>query len=282
MSEIGVVHLVRKKNGIAPFQTFIESYLKNPAGIDHELLILYKGFSGTTDIATHEELLRDIPHSFLMITDIGLDLRAYFVAAKKFNTKYLCFLNSFSIILDKDWLLKLYQHISCPGVGLVGATGSYLGIYGGLTGRRKYKSYFRHLLRVSYHFPRRFLLSLQFCPYPNYHIRTTGFMIMRDTMLKIRRGMLLTKIQSHMLESGKYSITKQIEWMGLRPIVVDKNGEGYEKNKWGISNTFWQGTQANLLISDNQTRTYDVKDSDWKHKREIFTWVSNESEFFEK
>ena len=105
---------------------------------------------------------------------------------------------------------------------------------------------------------------------------------MRDTMLKIRRGMLLTKIQSHMLESGKYSITKQIEWMGLRPIVVDKNGEGYEKNKWGISNTFWQGTQANLLISDNQTRTYDVKDSDWKHKREIFTWVSNESEFFEK
>jgi len=282
MSEIGVVHLVRKKNGIAPFQTFIESYLKNPAGIDHELLILYKGFSGTADIATHEELLRDLPHSFLMITDIGLDLRAYFIAAKKFNAKYLCFLNSFSIILDKGWLLKLYQHISQPGVGLVGVTGSYLGISMTLTGRVKYKSYFRHLLWVAYHFPRRFLLRLQFYPYPNYHIRTTGFMIMRDTMLKIRRGMLLTKIQSHILESGKHSITKQIECMGLRPMVVGKNGEGYEKSKWNISNTFWQGTQANLLISDNQTRAYAERDLGWRHKREIYTWVNGEREFFEK
>jgi len=193
VSDICVVHLVRRRNGIEPFRSFLASYLENSAGVDHELLILYKGFSRKGDIAPYEELLRNVPHSILRIADFGFDLRYYFIAAKKCNSKYCCFLNSFSLILDKDWLLKLYQHISQPGVGLVGATGSYLGINGTMTGRRKSKSYFRHLLRVSYHFPRRFLLRLMFCPYPNYHIRTNGFMIMRDTMLKIRRGMQSSK-----------------------------------------------------------------------------------------
>ncbi len=64
MSNICVVHLVRKKNGLEPFGHFLRSYLEHPAGIDHDL----------------------------------------------FRS-----LNSFSVILDKNWLLKLYQHINLPG-----------------------------------------------------------------------------------------------------------------------------------------------------------------------
>jgi len=129
--DICVVHLVRRKNGIEPFRSFLESYLGNSAGIDHELLILYKGFSWKADIDPYEELLRDVAHSSLRVADFGLDLRSYFIAAEKCSSKYCCFLNSFSIILDKDWLMKLHQHIRQPGVGLVGATGSWL------TGRKR-------------------------------------------------------------------------------------------------------------------------------------------------
>jgi hypothetical protein len=87
--------------------------------------------------------------------------------------------------------------------------------------------------------------------------------------------MLLTKMQAYILESGKYGITKQMELMGFRPIVVGKNGKGYEKHEWNISSTFWRGVQENLLISDNQTRLYDKEDSDKKKKREFFAWGSN-------
>jgi len=55
--DICVVHLARRKNGIEPFRRFIKSYLKNSAGINHELLILYKGFSRKADIAPYEKAI---------------------------------------------------------------------------------------------------------------------------------------------------------------------------------------------------------------------------------
>jgi len=272
---ICVVHLVRRKNGVEPFRSFLASYLGNSAGIDHELLILYKGFPREADIVSYEELLRDVPHSSLTITDFGFDLRSYFIAAEKCNSKYFCFLNSFSVILDKDWLLKLYQHISQPSVGIVGVTGSWGSIGHSQLIKTKAASYWHLLKRSLFKYPKKILVSKYFLAFPNYHIRTNGFIIMRDTMLKIRRGRLLTKIQGFFLESGKDSITKQVELMGLRPMVVGKDGKGYEKREWDISNTFWRREQENLLISDNQTRKYDKADSDWKKKWEFFAWGSN-------
>jgi hypothetical protein len=273
--DICVVHLVRKKNGIEPFQSFLASYLGNSAGIDHKLLIVYKGFFRKADIDPYEELLREVPHSFLTITDLGFDLRSYFIAAEKCSSKYCCFLNSFSIILDKDWLLKLYQHISQPGVGLVGVTGSWQSFCPRQEVYNKNMAYWKKLVRPMAMFILRGFFGMYFDYFPNYHIRTNGFMIERDVMLKISRGMIIIKIQVYFIESGKHSITRQVELMGFRPIVVGKNGRGYEKHEWNISSTFWRGVQENLLISDNQTRLYDKEDSDKKKKREFFAWGSN-------
>ena len=275
MPDICVVHLVRRKNGIEPFQSFLASYLGNSAGIDHELLIVYKGFFRKADIVPYEELLREVAHSSLRIADFGFDLQSYFIAAEKCSSKYCCFLNSFSIILDKDWWLKLYQHISQPGVGLVGATGSWGSNYPRQEMFNKNGPYWKKTLRPMVLFALKAFYGMYFDQFPNYHIRTNGFMIMRDTMLKIRRGMLLTKMQAYILESGKYGITKQMELMGFRPIVVGKNGKGYEKHEWNISSTFWRGVQDNLLISDNQTRKYDTETSDLKQQWEFFAWGSN-------
>ena len=55
--DICVVHLVRRKNGVEPFRSFLASYLENSAGINHELLILYKGFSRKADIAPYEKAI---------------------------------------------------------------------------------------------------------------------------------------------------------------------------------------------------------------------------------
>jgi len=272
MPDICVVHLVRKKNGMEPFCRFIESYLNNSAGVDHDLLILYKGFYRKVDIVPYEELLKDIPHTLLRLADFGFDLRPYFIAAKKHDSKYICFLNSFSVILSKDWLLKFYQHINQPGVGLVGATGSWGSIRPGQAAKRELP-WHRKLVRkwLGPYFGRYFEL------FPNCHIRTNGFIIARDNMLKIRRGIILAKMHAWILESGKNSITKQVEQMGLRPVVVGKDGRGYDKCEWNVSNTFWQGAQDNLLVSDNQTRKFDLADLKWRRKWELFAWGKVES-----
>ena len=277
MQSISVVHLVRKNNGIKPFSNFLESYLRNAAGVEHELLILYKGFSQEVDIVPYEELLGVVPHTFLMITDFGFDLRSYFIAAEKCNSKYYCFLNSFSIILDKDWLLKFYKHISRPGVGIVGATGSWGSLFPGRISSKKNTSLWKKLMRPLALVVLRPYFSMYFDHFPNYHIRTNNFMISRDILLKIHRGVILTKLHTYRLESGKCGITKQVEQMGFKPIVVGKDGKGYEKHEWDISNTFRRGEQKNLLISDNQTRKYDEEDLNWKQKWESFTWGNSEN-----
>lgn len=279
MSDICVVHLVRMKNGLAPFRRFLESYLEYPAGIDHDLLILYKGFKQDADITPYEQLLRSVPHVYLMVADIGFDLRPYFIAAEKYNQQYFCYLNSFSLILDKDWLLKLYRNINQPNVGLVGATGSWGSICPNRLTTKKNIPLWKKLLRPLAWKIARTYYGIYFDYFPNYHIRTNGFMISRDLMRKIRRGPILTKMHAYRLESGKNSITKQVEQVGLKCMIVGKNGVGYDKQEWDISNTFWRGTQENLLISDNQTRKF-IDDLSWRCKWEMFAWgsIANESQ----
>jgi hypothetical protein len=267
-SDICVAHLVRKKNGLEPFRHFLESYLANPAGIEHDLLIIYKGFDrNEEDIAPYEELLQSVPHSFLRVADFGFDLRPYFIAAKKVDSEYLCLLNSFCVILDEDWLLKLHRHIRQPGVGLVGATGSWGSFSKGSRAIKECPFY----ERLARHLARR-LLAIFFDCFPNYHIRTNGFMIARKTMLKIKHGMVLTKMHAWLLESGRNGITKQIERMGLEPVVVGKDGKSYSKHEWSKSDTFWHGTQGNLLISDNQTRMFDTASLERRQKYGLFAW----------
>ncbi len=267
MSDICVVHLVRKKNGLEPFRHFLTSYLENPAGVDHDLLIIYKGFNRKSDIEPYEKLLQDVPHSLLQVADFGFDLRPYFIAAEKYDSKYFCYLNSFSVILDKDWLLKFYRHINQPGVGLVGATGSWGSISGGNNAIKECPAYER-LARLLV----RKLLAMYFDYFPNYHIRTNGFMIARNTMLNIKHGMVLTKMHAWLLESGKNGITKQVEQMGLKSLLVGKDEKAYALHEWNVSNTFWRRTQDNLLIADNQTKKFDTASMEWRQKCELFAW----------
>ncbi|MHB8544473.1 MAG: hypothetical protein ACYC9S_10815, partial [Leptospirales bacterium] len=219
----------------------------------------------------YRTLLAGYSFQSFMVSDFGFDVRPYFMAAKRFDHTYFCFLNSFSVLLDTHWLLKLYKHISRPDVGLVGASGSYGSIRPTRPADPSKPCYVR-ITRAIAKAIASWYLAIYFDTFPNYHIRTNGFMIARDTMLKLHRGCVLTKLHAYQIESGKRSITKQVSNMGLRTLVVGKDGLGYDKKDWIFSNTFWQGTQSNLLIADNQTRKYDDADTFWKRRWELFAW----------
>ena len=56
------------------------------------------------------------------------------------------------------------------------------------------------------------------------------------------------------------AVTRQIERMGQRVLVAGRDGASYGARDWAHSQTFWQGSQENLIIADNQTRSYEQGD----------------------
>jgi len=275
--EVCVVHLIREKNGIEPFKNFLESYCKNKGNCEHDLLFIFKGFYRKKNIEKYYCLLQkfNIACKYLFLCDFGYDIRAYLKVARTFDYKYYCFLNSYSVILDEKWLDKMYYYISKNGVGLVGATGSYESLYNNFLIDHDINENTPLFRKMKAHCSRKLMpcrLKFLFDHFPNYHIRTNGFMISRLVMLSKPCELIMGKFDAIMFESGKNSLTRQVMKMNLKALVVGKDGIGYEKEDWYKSNTFRQGDQKNLLIADNRTNAYMYADVSAKRKLSLLAW----------
>jgi len=86
-------------------------------------LVLFKGFGITNRKAPYLALLENVPHITFDVSDDGVDINAYMKVAEQYDEqyRYFCFLNSHSVIMDDDWLTKLYNNIVRDDVGLVGS-----------------------------------------------------------------------------------------------------------------------------------------------------------------
>ncbi len=295
MAEVGVVHLVRSKNGLVPFERFLASYREYPAGMPHDLVLIFKGFPFGHGTQAYDRLLADVPHRRMYLADFGFDLRPYFRAVATLEHRYLCFLNSFSRILERDWLAKLHRWASTEGVGVVGATASYQSFSTSNAERghmlRAMSPPARLRWRVGHIFKDRqpglvaqraaaWLLggaglwqpARYFPPFPNYHVRTNAFMSRRETLARVRVGPVFFKLSAFMFESGGGSLTRQGLRLGLRPLLVGRNGVAYEKEHWHLSNTFRQSRQENLLIADNQTDLYAEADAATRAELSRLAW----------
>ena len=82
-------------------------------------------------------------------------------------------------------------------------------------------------------------------------------------------------MDAYKCESGRRSITNQIIKSGKTILVIGKDGKAYEKEDWWKSNTFWRGSQQNLLISDNQTRAYAESEQRQKMIYSYYAWGEN-------
>ncbi|MES1180138.1 MAG: glycosyltransferase [Hyphomicrobium sp.] len=130
MNNISVFYLARLAEGFDKFQQFADSYRQHPAGVNHELVVIAKGSSRKGEFAALAEIFKGLPHRIAVVADdIGYDIQAYRLAAATSSHEYVCFLNTFSIILADEWLRKLYDAMTLPGTGMVGATGSFESLY---------------------------------------------------------------------------------------------------------------------------------------------------------
>jgi hypothetical protein len=222
---IAVVHLVRRANDLRCLETFIEAYRQYPAGLPHDLVFALKGFEPTEEEAVRSAArgLNWIPFP---VADVGRDIGTYLTVASALSYDFFCFLNSFARPVAPDWLLKLYRAlVTTPGAGVVGATGSWW-----RPSREQ--------------------------PFPNYNIRTNGFLIRRDVLLSLDLWEMRGRRDVVRFEAGPDGMTRQLMARGLEPYVVDADGLVWAKERWPISRTFWSRDQEALLIADNRTDWY--------------------------
>lgn len=278
MSTIGLVHLVRKVNGLPPFCAFLSSYRRYHAGEPHELIFLFKGFNSRT-LAPYINEIGDLPYKSVYVPDIGydsqpkstgasalfggaswnwgFDLRPYFTAVKKFDYEFFAFFNSNSRFLAENFLSLMYQNCIKQGVGAVGATGSWESMYTSVLNNLHFGPYSKRVFRSW----RALLLKNNFHPFPNYHLRTNAFMVSRELLLKVKVPVIVTKMDAWRFESGVAGLSGQLLSMGKKLLVVGRDGRAYEKEQWDASRTYRSEEQQNLLVADNQTNHYMAADS---------------------
>ncbi len=122
---ISVIYLARCADGIDTFTRFVISYKKYYAGIEHDLVVIYKGFESEDCLNRAKLIFSSIKHSVIMQEDIGFDIGSYIDSSKVIESEYLCFMNTHSEISANNWLKLMIKAATQSDVGITGAMGSY-------------------------------------------------------------------------------------------------------------------------------------------------------------
>lgn len=289
--EISVIYLARGVDyGIDDVKRFLDSYKNNPAGIEHEFVIAAKGWEKKPE--EYKDLLEladEYNAKVINLADDGFDLWAYFRVSQILNLKYVFFINTSSVILKKDWLVKFYDAFkSNPNLKLAGATGSSEVTSNPVAAiRHEYwktrKKTLKNKLFVAlkvliYKFfvDFKLVLARKYRPikFPNYHIRTNGFFMEREMFLDFMGQKKLPKNKNHAyeLESGHNGLTKFIMQRGNNAVVIGADGIAYKPEDWKISKTSVNPDSSNLILSDNHTRLYDFWNIEERKSYEKKVW----------
>jgi len=290
-----VVHLVRHANGIAPFERFLTSYERVDAGLEHDLVLLFKGFGGARERDPYlQRAAAHAPRS-VELPDDGTDLTAYVAAAAMLDHERVCFVNSFSEILAPGWLGLLDAALRDRRAGAAGATGSWgsqlsyelfqLGAPGAYARAFRSRRVAREVMYELAGAPlagavRSWLYTVLMAGlrsrtmglFPAPHLRTNAFLIDRALLRSLRTGRTVTKLDAYQLESGRRSITAQLRARGLAPVVVDRTGTAREPDAWHSADVFAQSDQEDLIVADNQTRLYAAATTRQREVLSAFAW----------
>ena len=224
-----VVFLVRGRDvGFEPScARFIASYRAHPADHAHDLVVVCKGFADRDALARIEGRFAGLATAVHEVGDEAFDIGAYRDAARLLPHTRLALLNGYSEILSPGWLGKLAMNLDRPGIGIVGASGTY----------------------------ERLRSDRRSSPCPNVHLRTNGLLVGRTLLLAcLGEREIRSKRDARLAESGPDGLTREVARRGLGALVVGADGRGYPPWLWPRSRTFRLGRQDNLLLADNQTR----------------------------
>jgi hypothetical protein len=230
---VALTYLAWAPLGVEPVQRFLEALERHPPGVEHRLIVAFKGWDDPP-----RETLRGVAHDELVTGDGEYDLATYRQAADQCAEPVLAFVNSAATPLVDGWLATLVAPLADPSVGMVSATAS-----------------FESALSAAPRPLKPLRLATGYVAFPNPHLRTNAFALRRTELERLKWGAPRTKGGALRLESGRHGLTRQIQALGLRPVVAGRDAV-YDIPDWPASATFRSGDQEQLLVADNRTRQY--------------------------
>lgn len=238
-----IAYLARRTEGLAVFTRFVQSYKTFSDETPHDLLIIFKGFLSNRSKRDYYEALEGVRFLEMEKADVGFDIGSFRKVVERFAYSHYLFLGSFCQIKARNYLTNLLQGLRAASrAGIVGPSGSWESFVGGR--------------------------------FPNYHIRTSAFMVSRDVLLRIYWPRVITKYDAYEFEHGVTSITRQIMAMGLEPYVVSADGRWFGKERWRESLTYRADDQDALMIGDKQTDIFKAADAQERARLGSLAWGS--------
>lgn len=271
--------------GLSALERFLASWRAHPAGVEHQLWVLTKGWDGIAGLDAARSMARDAGAGMLDLPDDGYDWGAYFRAAAQIEAPAIAFLNTHSRIERPGWLRLLAEAAALPGAGMAGCTGSW----GTIAPMRRFivpiardiaraRGPLRGLaafLFASALYPGKWLLQAGRYPaFPNPHLRSNAFLVRRNEFLAFAavRRLPRTKRDAFALESGREGLARFLTARGLSLVLAAADGVHRTSDAWIDAHTFRIPGQDNLLVSDNQTRAYDAAGRHEKRIMELSAW----------
>ncbi len=293
---IAVVHLVWGPLGAAPLRAFLDSYHRHPAGGEHELICLFNGVEEqaapalietlggtphrrlvlpqpTQDLTAYRWAAEQLEHPRICFLNsysviLAPDWLAKLDGALSGDAGLVGATGSWasfhSSVRNSLGLPNPYRGVAQPSRAQTRrlwceieeelAAGGEQDAGGSapetpLGRRRLTANRLKSLRQLPEHL-------LHFESFPAHHLRTNAFMAERSHLLALRTSAVGRKMHALRLESGRSSYTRQTQRAGRRVLVVDRDGETFEQDRWAASATFWQRDQEGLLVADNRTAVY--------------------------
>jgi hypothetical protein len=278
MSSLLVAHLVRREEGLVAFTRFLASYRRHPAGREHGLVLLCKGFAAgsVAEWAPYQEHLGELAYLRVTVPEEGFDLGAYRAFLPTAAGCTVLFLNSHAEVLVDGWLDLLARH-SGPG-RLVGATGSWNSHRRDRftevpPWHRPRRPFLSRVRRASLAFRDAWQDEVTYPVFPNPHIRTNAFLLPPDLHYVVTAWPVpRDKAACYALESGNAGLSRTVIGAGGALIVAGADGQAHTPGAWPRAGIFLSGRQQHLLIADNHTRAYAAADVASRRLLGWYTW----------
>jgi len=283
-------------------RSFFDSYKANASGAPHQLIIAATAYRDNP--SGYEELKRlsfENNATIIDLPDNGHEFGAFFSVAERLTADYIfCFVTS-GRITKPNWL-KVFLSVNRenPQCRLIGSSGSWEtthpGIWEVLKGRfssnkstqpecsatitrattqrsrsilQRIVSVFKLIFRID-----RFIDIFRCVKFPNYHIRTNGFLIERNLYIRYinKYGIPRTRNDAHNIEHGRNHLSKFVKESGFNIGVVGTNGILYAQQEWDKSATFRCPDTSNAVIVDRQHDAYAEAETPGKKHLEQLAW----------
>ena len=245
-----VVYLFTRYDNEKTLDRFVSNYLSKPSGAAHKLLICFK-LIDKKKFLSMSYILKKIKYieyfDTCKINDY--DFGSYKRISKRYPDHNILFLNSHSYPNTIFWLKKLLKFYKKNT--LIGTSGSYESLLTSIKLKKFYK--FFSFIKKKNEYKKKFF------PFPNPHIRTANFLIKgSDFYDYIKDKSIKNKEDAWLIESGKNNLTNYFKNKNFNIYVVNSDGNKFDENNWGSSETYNYFKKSKSIISDKHVRKYEA------------------------